>query len=271
MLLPLFQWHLLAISKMYDCLARLDFQEARTHLNDVLSALPDHPEANRGLREVEFWENTFRDIAMLDELEAAQTLWENITEFSFNNSESHLTLKRNLIRELLRLLSTNPTIYKAPELCSGYLHLLLNDFANAEINLRLLVNHYPSNGRLRGYLADALWMQGRKENAAATYVLALLLSPQDVDVESLRCHALVAIIETYGPHLAPVYGFLEGHLPLVEQENKPISREARIYELLRRAEQARLLGRHQAMVDARRELKQLSPDILQLYLERLAM
>lgn len=70
--------------------------------------------------------------------------------------------------------------------------------------------------------------------------------------------------------MAPVHGFLQGLLPLVEQDIEPVSREALACELLRRAEQARRLGHHPPMVAARRDLKKLAPEILRDYLEWLA-
>ncbi|MEW6521258.1 MAG: hypothetical protein AB1461_17800 [Thermodesulfobacteriota bacterium] len=103
--------------------------------------------------------------------------------------------------------------------------------------------------------------------AGAAYARALLLAPHEVAAEAMRNQPLAAVIKEYGPALAPIHGFLEGLLPLVALESAPATREARVYGLLRHAEQARRSGQHQAMVTARRDLKNLAPEILQAYLE----
>lgn len=270
MQLSLFQWDLIAVGKGYKSLARLDFNDARSRFSVVLKDLPGHPEAGRGMRDLHVWEGVFRDMAGMEPESALSFLWKKIAGFPFGNSESYQTLRLNLIRHLLALMADRPTFYVPPDLCSGYLHLQLGDYAAAETHLRLVLGCLPENGRLHGYLADALWMQGRREIAGAFYAKALLLAPHDVAVETIHNRPLAAVIYEYGRDLAPIYGFLEGLLPLVEQENKPVTREARAYELLRRAEQARRLGNHHAMVAARRDLKNLAPDVLQDYLDRLA-
>jgi len=267
MQLTLFQWDLIAVGKGCASLARLDFNDARSRFAGVLNDLPGHVEALRGMGDLQFWEDVFREMEEMTPEFVPGFLWEKIIGFPFENSENHQTLRLNLLRRLLALLDDRPTFYAPPDLCSGYLHLLLAEYTAAEACLREVLRTLPENGRLQGYLADALYMQGRAEIAAAVYATALLLAPHDVAVESMRNRPLVAVIEEYGPALAPVHGFLQGLLPLVEQGKEPVSREALACELLRRAEQARRLGHHRAMVAARRDLKKLAPEILHDYLE----
>jgi tetratricopeptide (TPR) repeat protein len=267
MQLSLFQWDLIAVGKGYRSLAGLDFNEARERFAGVLKALPDHPEAGRGMRDLQCWEGVFGELQGLEPEAAAPLLWDRISKFPLGNTESYQTLRLNLIRHLLTLLDGSPVLYVPPDLCRGFLHLLLGEYALAEHHLRVVLERLPENGRLHGYLADALWMQGRAEIAGAAYARALLLAPHGVAAESMRNQPLAAVIREYGPALAPVHGFLQGILPLVKLETPPATREAKVYELLRQAEQARRLGHHQAMVTARRDLKNLAPDVLRDYLE----
>jgi len=267
MQLPLFQWDLIAVGKGCSSLARFDFDEARSHFSWVLATLPEHAEALRGMRDLQFWEEVFHEITGLEAEAAAPLLWDRISGFPFRNDEGQQTLRLNLVRRLLALLESRPALYVPPDLCSGCLHLLLGEYRAAENDLRLVIEGCPENGRLHGYLADALWMQGRAETAGAAYARALLLAPHEVAVETMCNQPLAAIIREYGPALAPVHGFLQGILPLVELETPPVTREAGVYELLRQAEQARRLGHHQAMVTARRDLKNLAPDVLRDYLD----
>jgi hypothetical protein len=85
----------------------------------------------------------------------------------------------------------------------------------------------------------------------------------------MRNQPLAALIEEYGPALAPIHGFLENRLPLVNPPVKPVTREAMAYDFLRQAEEARRFGNHEAMVAARREIKALAPEILREYLNGL--
>ncbi|MCJ7602866.1 MAG: hypothetical protein MUO63_15385, partial [Desulfobulbaceae bacterium] len=138
MQLSLFQWDLIAVGKGYNSLARLDFNDARSRFSGVLKDLPGHPEAGRGMRDLHVWEGVFRDMAGMEPESALSFLWKKIAGFPFGNSESYQTLRLNLIRHLLTLMDDRPTFYVPPDLCSGYLHLQLGDYAAAEIHLRLV-------------------------------------------------------------------------------------------------------------------------------------
>ncbi|MEW6521257.1 MAG: hypothetical protein AB1461_17795 [Thermodesulfobacteriota bacterium] len=156
MQLSLFQWDLIAVGKGYQSLARFDFDDARSRFAGVLQALPDHAEAGRGMRELAVWEEVFAEIAGLAPEAAAPLLWERISRFPFGGSEGHRALRRNLLSRLLALLEDRPEFYEPPDLCSGYLHLLLGDYAAAETHLRVVLAHWPAKGRLHAYLGDAL-------------------------------------------------------------------------------------------------------------------
>lgn len=270
MQLSLFQWDILAVGSGRDSLARLDFDAARQHFSRVLAVWPDHSEAGQGMRDLQVWEGAFRDMEGLDSDSALCFLWEKIAGFSFGNFESSQALRLALIRRLLVLLDDRPTFHAPPDLCGGYLCLLLGDYAAAEALLRLLIEQLPENGRLRGYLADAIWMQGRREIANAVYATALLLAPHEVAIAALCNRRLAEVVQEHGPALAPVHGYLEGVLPLVEQAKKPATLEARSYELLRQAERARRLGSHDEMVAVRANLKKLAPEVFEEYMTWLA-
>lgn len=266
MQLDLFQWDILAVGQGYQSLAGLDFNGARKYFTAVLELLPDHPDACQGMGILATWEDAFHKAEGLALEPAAGFFWDRIVDFHFGNSESSRTLRLSLIRHLLTLMDGNATLYIPPDLCSGYLYLQLADYAAAEKHLRTLVRHYPENGRLLGYLADALLMQGRPE-AGAAYATALLLSPNEVAVTSMGDRQLAEVVEEHGPAMAPIHGFLKGILPLVEFKSKAITREAEMYELLRQAELACHRGDHEAMITARAGIKKLAPEVLKHYLE----
>jgi hypothetical protein len=57
--------------------------------------------------------------------------------------------------------------------------------AAAADEFRLLLAHLPENGRLRGYLAEALWLLGKEDEAKTACTIALLLDPAAVNIAAL--------------------------------------------------------------------------------------
>jgi len=266
MQLNLFQWDAIAVGNGYQSLSRLEFNDARKHFFRVLNAVPDHPAAGRGIDDLNFWEGVFRDMEELDSKSTVSFLWGRIADFPFGSSESYESLRLSLIKHLLTLLEGEANFYVPPDLCSGYLCLQVGDYSTAEAHLRILIDRLPENGRLHAYLADSLYMQGKEESAGAAYATALFLAPREVPVSAICNRRLTDVIQEHGVELAPIYGYLKGVLPLVNLKTEPLTDETRACELLRQAEQAMHLGKHDEMVAARRSLQQLAPNILKDYL-----
>lgn len=270
MQLNLFQWDLIETGRGFESLAMLDFAEARRRFAKVLTALPEHREASRGLRDVEFWEDAVSEADRLELDQAIGFLWGSIRRFPFENYGGRNSLRLTLLGRLLVMMSHREALYIPPDLCRGFLHLQLGDYAAAASELQRLLERLPDNGRLRAYLADALWMQAKKEAAAETYAVALLASPHEVNASALRNRRLAELIREHGPDLAPMYGYMTGELPLVKPEAKAAGREARAYMCLVAAERARLGGDYPAMVSARRDFKELAPAVFRDYLNWVA-
>ena len=265
MQLNLFQWDLLEAGNGYNCLARLEFVQAREHFARILDALPDHQAAGAGLRSVDYWEQVVREIAEMQGEDAAIFFWKRLGAFSFGNNTTDSELRTNLLRRLHALMERAGVDYIPPDLCNGYLLLQLGDYVNAECQLRSLIESVPEEGLLYGYLADALWLQGRREIANGVYATALLLDPQRMATYPLCNHRLAAIIAKHGAVMAPVYGYLHKVLPLVEQEIANETEATSIYATLRRAERARHRQDNAAISAARRELQMLAPEVLAKY------
>jgi tetratricopeptide (TPR) repeat protein len=270
MQLNLFQWDIIAVGKGYQGLADLDLDAARDHFSRVLAARPGHPSACQGLRDVQVWEEVLRKLEGMAPEAALGFLWGRIAGFPFGDSEHRRNLRAALIRRLLAMMGDRADFFLPPDLCRGCLHLQLADYAAAERELRHLLARFPENGRLHGYLGDALWQQGRRSSANEAYARGLLLAPHEVAVDGLCHRGLAEMIEEYGPAMAPIYGFFAEMLPLVALGAPARTREAQSCELLRQAEQARARGDHEGSVTVRRRLKELSPEVLQDYLAWLA-
>ena len=266
MQLNLFQWDLVETGNGYTCLARLAFEQARDHFARVLDAVPNHHKAGAGLQSVHHWEQVFQEVAGMQAEAAVSFFWKQLAAFSFANSEVDRELRANLFRYLQNLMDQGAFDYFPPDLCRGYLSLQLGDFVTAESQLRGLIESFSEEGLLYGYLADALWLQGRREIANGVYATALLLDPQRVGLYEICNQQLAAVIVEHGAAMAPVYGYLEGVLPLVEQEIATDTEATRIYAALRRAERARHRQDHAVAVAARRDLQVLAPKVFAAYL-----
>ena len=266
MQLNLFQWDLIETGNGYSCLARLAFAQARAHFARVLDAVPDHPKAGAGLQAVRHWEQVFQKLAGMQGEEAVSFFWKRLAAFSFDRSEVDCELRANLFRSLQALMDQAAVDYLTPDLCRGYVSLQLGDFVTAETQLRGLIESFPREGLLYGYLADALWLQGRREVASGVYAAALLFDPGRMASYELSNQRLAAVIAEHGAPMAPVYGFLDGVLPLVEQEIVPDTEASRIYMLLQRAERARHRQDYTAAIAARRDLQALAPTVFDDYL-----
>ena len=162
----------------------------------------------------------------------------------------------------------------------GNLLLHVGRYQSAEQALRDLLSTVPSSGRLLGYLGDALWLQGRGREARACYARALLLDSSSLSLREIRDQEFVELVEEEGVEQAPVQGWLQGMIPLVnieedllrmeEEQGTPEQfRSLRAYAALLRAENARLGGRHEEMVSCRQRLKVAAPDIFHAYMEHL--
>jgi len=266
MQLNLFQWDLLEAGHGSACLARLAFDRAREHFARVLDAQPAHRLATSGLQAVDYWEAVFRELETLQGEKAVAFFWKQLRAFAFGDSENDRELQRNLLRRLQAVMEQGEIRYLAPDLCSGYLSMLLGDYVTAENQLRELIESVPGEALFYGYLADALWMQGRRELANGVYAAAFLLDPERLTGYAVRNRQVAAIVAEHGAALAPVYGYVRGVLPLVEQEGVEETEASRIYGVLRRAEQAKHRGDLSTMVAARRDLQRLAPELFAEYM-----
>lgn len=265
----LFNWDRVETGVAWRSLAMLDFRDARHRFDHVMKCFPGHTEAAAGMPTLEYWQKTLAEAEGLEPEAALRFLWHNLRHFSFKHNEQSRNLRTTLSHRLLADLAGRPSFYDPPDLCNGYLHLQLGNLAAAEIDLRALIDLQPNNGMLHLYLGETLYRQDRHELSGACYAIALLLAPHEVSQQPILHQPLAELVRAHGPILAPLYAFLQGILPLVAYEPQPDSTETRIYLALLHAEQARRDGQHQEMVAARRELRNLSAEIFQEYLDTL--
>jgi hypothetical protein len=129
----------------------------------------------------------------------------------------------------------------------------------------------PNDVKLLCRLGNSIFLQRRQTEARHWYAQALLTSPLDVDPGVLEDAELKNIINEYGVCLAPVYGWLKGLLPLIDPAVIPAADEEQakallIYRAVLDAESARRKRDHRDIVEKRRGLKQLAPEVFEAYI-----
>ncbi|HBH29023.1 MAG: tetratricopeptide repeat protein [Desulfofustis sp. PB-SRB1] len=267
--LNLFDLHIIASAQGFACLARFEFDEARSHFTKALDIRPEYTEAQRGINDVVYWQKAIEGIGGDTSPASVGHLWRMFCGFDFLESQHHRNLRQHLLKFLATLLPDHPSFYDPPDLCHGYLHLLRGDYQRAEANLRLLVEHYPDTALLHLFLAEALWQQGRGEPAGPQYARALLLDPAACENRKISNYPLMEIITEYGADQAPIYGFFKGVLPLVKLPGRllPDTSANMLYETMRKAEQARRRRAHQQMISHRKELQRANKTVFGDYLD----
>lgn len=270
--LDLFSWDRLKIAQGFAALERLDFPAAETVFDSVLGQLKDHREALFGGRLVADWKDQAGSAATMTTEEAVRFLLPVIMSYGFGVLGAGL--RRGLIGMIALRMERDGLIFIAPDIHLGLLFMETGQYSRAHDAFIKHLDQEPKTGLIMGFAADSLWMQGRGKEASLLYARALLLSPLALDVEKLRDARLRKVIMEEGVVHAPVYGWLEEILPLVEEvPPNPVNKEHRtaldIYSAVILAEKSRLSGDHAGMVESRRRLRGSSREVFGCYMERL--
>lgn len=267
MQLKLFEWDQVEVGNGWARLGQLEFAPARRHFLRVLAAHPHHTAAQRGVAVADYWQQSLAELRSQPARLGCDRLWQCIKGFAFADSEAGGALRKGLLARLLLMMEEAGERFLAPDLCRGQIYLLMGDYVAAENELRALIETHPDQGIFYGYLADSLWLQGRREIAAAFYATALLQDPEQGAAYG-RCHPqLRELIRLRGAGLAPVYGYFQGLLPLVDLAGEGESENRRTYALIQRAERARHRRDHAANISARGALQKSAPEVFREYLE----
>jgi tetratricopeptide (TPR) repeat protein len=270
--LSLFSAERLKVGEGFDALSELDLVRAAALFDEVLDKNPDVSDARSGRAAVAYWQRIMKQMQALDGPEKPELLWQRIKEARPDPLLLSERLKQSLIEWLIELLHEHGVIFVPPDLCAGYLYLEIGHYRHAVSSLREALERYPDSARLRGFLGDALWCLGRESWARAEYARALLVSARDLSLDDLRDRQLLDIIAHHGLSLAPVHGWLNGVLPLLDPDELTINdtQIAAVYRHFYAAEQARKAGDIDAAVRYRQLLQQVSPELFDAYMARLA-
>jgi len=256
----------------YAALARLDLDKAASIFGDLIREDPQFTDAVDGKTLALEWGDMLWSIDALDSEAAALALWQKVRSSSFGKWGDGL--RKALVKKVIGLIGDNEDFFIPPDLCLGSLHIDVLQYEEAEHSLRKLLEKHRDNARLLCLLGNSLVPQQRRSEARVLYAKAFLHSPCEANAAWLSDDELAAIIKREGPYMTPVYGLLEDLLPPVDVTatvavDRDHGRALEIYRTLIRAEGAREKRDHRNMVEARKILKALSPEVFEVYIDRL--
>lgn len=271
MQLGLFSPDRLAVGEAHQAMAELELDHAIEILEEVLAVAPDTSDAEADLRIATDWKQTIEAVASLEPEARLSHLWDRICRLANDPRRLPDGLRRSLLLRLLEELQQHRIELIEPELCAGTILIELGRTREAEPALRQTLRVSGDRPRLLARLGTVLWRLGRSVPAKASWVRALLLDPAEIRETDLEDPKTARLVQRAGAAMAPITGWLDGILPLVEIERSRLgeSEPAQIYACLLDAEEARRGHRHEDMVTSRTRLRNLSPDVFNAYMARL--
>lgn len=271
MQLNLFSADRLKVGEGFEALVALKLERAGQLFDTVLAKKPEVSDAVAGREIVCYWQSVMEQSQKLDSSEHGGFIWQRVKELRNDPLLLPDRLKRSLIGKVIALLQEHDLVFRPPDLCCGYLHIEVGEYQQAVASLKAALERTPDSARLRGFLGDALWCLRRETWARAEYARALLTSPKDVSIADLRDTKLLDVISHHGVEMAPVYGWLQGVLPLLDPDQLSCGNEkvADAYRRLYEVEQARLSGDQDAAVEQRQHLREAIPDLFEAYMDKI--
>lgn len=262
----IFDWHTVTTNIALTKMAVLDFADAGSMLTTVLKSYPQYDEAVRGLACFRYWTAALKEVQTKEKTQRSHFLWKKITAFEFNKSAAYEKLRTGLLRFLLELVDHPDPLFIPPDYCIGHILLMTGDYYNAECSLRSLLEHCSEHGIIHLYLGESLHHQKKEALAKLEYTKALLLAPEQTVKYQISMKPVAHIISTYGPYLAPIYGYFKHLLPLAGEVIPKNHRHIDTYSALQKAEYARIEKDYQQLISSRKALKKASAEIFAAYL-----
>ena len=147
----------------------------------------------------------------------------------------------------------------------------IDDFRKAENLVSQYKRQFPENHGFLYLLAQAQWLNGNKVEARSNYARALLYHPDQFSARRIEPGPLKKLIESYGPAMAPAYGWLRNILPSipltgkVKTEGIEHGRAIMCYRLMQQADESLKNNDTKSRIQFRKQLKEQSPELYEEY------
>lgn len=271
-------WDNVALENGYRLLSELKLKEAIVEFNLAMqSPTGEEDSIASALETCRYWQERLiidPDTGPADDsLPYIQEILEAYLIYPFDSKMKGF--KKNVLGHITDVLQTNGLW--DPEIFETIFELLLKHemYQKAEGLASHYVEQRPKDFDLLYFLAQAQCLNRNQSQACRNYARALLFYP-DRNLEHRIVHGqLRSLVQTHGLEKAAVYGRLYDILPHLFLEGGPEIRDGRhehaiqCYELVQKLSDTRYNNEHQANIQYRKQLKEIAPDIFEVYMLRL--
>ncbi len=268
-------WDNEALERGYRSLAALKMDEALVQFNKALRAgIGEMDSVQKLIEACKYWKPFL--IPAIEDTNVSQhikLLQDNYLDYSFIPQMA--TFKKSLLLFIVDLLQNENNIDINDAEAAFDLLLEMRDFEKAEALASYGISQHLENRQWLYLLAQAQWLCGKRSEANYNYVILLRCYPNEVPVGRIENTKLKELIHSYGPAMAPAYGWLRNIVPFVplpdafkvcdEEHQKALES----YRLLQQAERSLNNNDMKSCINYRKQLKLISPGLYDEYFRRL--
>lgn len=271
--LDLFSWQSEIISECWQEMSRFNFEQAQRIIDELALKLSNDPEINELSETNQHWKNIFLQLAKISNPEKPKYLYSAILKFPFQNQWAFSKLKYSIINEVISLSKRHNIFQLDPITNRADLFLLQSDPLSAEKEIMEYLNEKGTNPALEIQLANIQWGLNKITEAGKNYMWGLMSNSSPIDPRKIENNDLSTILELHGSAQIGPWCWIYGQLNLFNHaveifsgypELNPVS--ARVCELIKLAEKAKREGQSREMVNFRKALKDLAPEIFSGYI-----
>lgn len=279
--MPVYQpslWDNIALETGYRCLIALKLDEAIRQFNEAMgSATGDRESIHTGLAACQFWQTRIQQLEepvtplgnTVSRSRYMAVLLEDFSHYPF--TPVIRKFKKALLNYLAdRIIREADTDVKNMETAFDLL-LGIGDFQKAENLVSQYKRQFPENPAFLYLLAQAQWLNGNKIKAKSNYAQALLYHPDQFSARRIEPGPLKKLIESYGPAMAPAYGWLLDILPSIslaaEVKTHDTEQDHAIqsYRLIQQADESLKKNDMKSSIHFRKQLKEKAPALYEEY------
>jgi len=271
-------WDNVALETGYRCLIALKLDEAIRQFNAAMgSATGDRESIHIGLATCQFWQNRIQQLEepvtplgnTVSRSRYMTVLLEDFSHYPF--TPGIRKFKKALLNYLAdRIIREVDTDVKNMETAFDLL-LGIDDFRKAENLVSQYKRQFPENHGFLYLLAQVQWLGGNKTEARNNYARALLYHPDQFSARRIESGPLKKLIESYGPAMAPAYGWLRDILPsiplagIIKTPDMEHDHAIQSYRLMHQADESLKNNDMKSSIYFRKQLKELAPDLYEEY------
>ncbi|MFH2143973.1 MAG: hypothetical protein ABIJ97_16225 [Bacteroidota bacterium] len=267
--LNLFSWQTEQLAKGWRCIAGFNFIEAEEVFLTVLGQDTNNDEATLALKIVLYWKENFERCSEMGDLEKMQFIFEKWEKFSFPKTWGAKLFSNALLQEIISIAKRLNIFYINNNITIADLYLFAEKTEYAEQEMLNFLKTNERSASVLWHLANLQWILDKKLEAKQNYLKAILINPDEIQIEKTENKALAAIIKKYGTEMTPAWGWIHSQLPIIEfKENEcgeTTKRGLYAYYLLSMAETLDKQRNFKQIINYRKLLKENEPELYDAY------